>query len=268
MVLIGIGGAGTNLVNSFAKHHKKITITKDDFPSSCQKTEDYETHCPDFSDRLSFDEDECWVALCGAGKVSGCALRVMETIKHKKINIIYIYPDVTLCNTKQVLRNKVCYNVLQEFTRSGLLNRMYLFSNKEVVAMIGDQPLNRLYKGINKQIANAIETVQWLNNQEPVMGSNHESKEISRICTLSVGNFKKNEENLFFLLDNITEACYLYSVSKNQLDKNKDLLRLIKERIQKDENEKIISSFVIYPSEHSQSFFYSLKLTHYIQEKK
>ena len=265
MVLIGIGNAGHNLVNSFSEHHTKILITAKDFPKQCKKTEHYEEHCPDFSERLKFDEDECWAVLCGAGKVAGCTLRVLETIKHKKINIIYVYPDTTLCNTIQLKRNKVLYNVLQEYTRSGLFNKMYLFSNKNVLEIIGDQPITEMYNMINKQIANSIETLQWLKSQSPVMGSEHEAKNISRICTLSVGNFKKDEEKMLFLLDNITEASYLYSVSKKQLENDKDMLNLIKNRIIKDEENKIVSSFAIYPSEHNQSFFYSVKLTHYIQ---
>ena len=268
MVLIGIGNAGHKLINSFSDHHKKISITAEDFPSTCKKTEDYEEYCPDFGDRLKFEDEECWVALCGAGKVAGCTLRALETIKHKKINIIYVYPDTTLCNSIQLKRNRVLFNVLQQYTRSGLLNKMYLFSNKNVLDIIGDQTITEMYNMINKQIAYSIETLEWLKSQTPVMGSEHEAKNVSRICTVSVGNMKKDEENMLFLLDNITEASYLYSVSKKQLEKDKDMLNKIKERIMKDEENNIVSSFAVYPSEHNQSFFYSLKLTHYIQEKK
>ena len=118
---------------------------------------------------------------------------------------------------------------------------------------------------INKQVANTIESLEWFKTQEPTIGSIHTEKEISRICTVSVGNFKKNEEKVLFSLDNITETCYIYSISKQQLEKNKDLLKLIKSRVIDEENNQITSSFAIYPSEHKQSFFYSLKLTHVIQ---
>ena len=223
-------------------------------------------YCPRFTRKLKFSNEECWVALSGAGKVAGSTLRILQTIKNKKINIIYIYPDTSLANPAELKRNKVVFNVLQQFTRSGLLNRMYLFSNKEIINTIGDQPINMLYKMINKQIANSIETLEWLKTQKPVFGSQHESKEISRICTVSVGNFKNNDEKMLFLLDNVSEACYNYSVSKNQLEKNKDLLKIIKEKIENDDKNNITSSFVVYTSEHNQSFFYSLKFTHYIQE--
>ena len=98
------------------------------------------------------------------------------------------------------------------------------------------------------------------------MGSAHESNEISRICALSVGEFKKNEEKMLFPLDNVTETSYIYIISKQQLEKNKDLLNQIKSKVIKDEENNITSSFTIYSSDHDQSFFYSLKLTHFIQE--
>jgi len=265
MVLIGIGNAGSNLLDCFGEHHKKVTIMPDDFPKQCKITEDYEEHCPDFSKRLKFKEDECWVALCGAGKVAGCTLRVLETIKNKKINIVYICPDPAMITPIQAKRHKVVFNVLQEFTRSGLLNKVYLFSNKQIINIIGEQSIIDMYININKQIANAIETVEWFKTQQPVLGSPHTPKEISRICTLSVGDFQKNKEKLLFPLDNITETGYIYSISKTQLEKNKDLLKLIKERIINDEENKISSSFAIYPSSHKKSFFYSLKLSHAIQ---
>ena len=97
------------------------------------------------------------------------------------------------------------------------------------------------------------------------MGSLHEQKEISRIYTVSMGNIKNNEENLLFLLDNPTETWYIYSISKQEMENNKDLIPLIRSRVLNDEEKNINSSFVIYTSEHKQSYFYSVKLTHYIQ---
>ena len=118
---------------------------------------------------------------------------------------------------------------------------------------------------INKQIANAIENIEWFRSQSPVIGSPHTPKEISRICTISVGDIKKNEEKLFFPVDNITESGYLYIISKSELEKNKNLLKIIKNRITEDEKNNITSSFAIYSSEHKEIFFYSVKYSHVIQ---
>jgi len=266
MVLIGIGNAGHNLINNFGDQHKKISILSSDFPKKCSTVEEYEKFCPNFTKRLKFAEDECWVALCGAGKVPGCTLRILEKLRNKKINIIYICPELSLCNPVQRKRHKVAFNVLQEFTRSGLLDRMYLFSNKQILNVIGDQPIIKMYEMINKQIANSIETIEWFKTQTPIIGSVHDTRSISRLCSISVGDFENNNEKMLFLLDNVTETSYIYSISKTKLNENKELLTLIKNKVIEDEENKVISSFTIYPSLHKESFFYSLKFSHVIQE--
>tara|TARA_Y100000593_G_scaffold78513_1_gene145853 strand:+ start:1254 stop:2060 length:807 start_codon:yes stop_codon:yes gene_type:complete len=265
MVVIGLGSAGSGIANHFSDIHTKITITESDFPENCVKEEDFEEHCPSLSQFANCEFDECWLFLCGGSKCSSATLRLLETIKDKKINIGYVFPDLDWASPQVTRRHKVVFNVLQEYARSGLLNNITIFSNKDILNIIGDQSITKMYDMINKQIANTVETILWFQSQEPVLGSAHLPKEISRISTVSMGNLKKNEEKMMFLLDNITETGYIYSISKNQLENNKDLLKLIKSRVSDDENNKINSSFAVYPSEHKQSFFYALKYTHHIQ---
>jgi len=265
MVVIGLGSAGVGITKHFSDSHKKITIVESDFPKKCKTEEDFEKYCPKFK-KLKFTEDECWFFLCGGSKCSSAVLRTLQMIKNKKINIGYVFPDLDWASAHVAKRHKVIFNVLQEYVRSGLLNSITIFSNKDILNIIGEQPIIEMYDMINKQISNTVETIQWFKSQEPVLGSSHKPQEISRISTVSMGNLKKDEENLMFLLDNITETGYIYSISKQQLESNKNLLKLIKSRVSDDEKNKITSSFAVYPSEHKQSFFYSLKYTHHIQD--
>jgi len=265
MVLIALGTAATKIINSFSGEYKRISITSIDFPDKCEIEEDYETYCPKFKKQLSFKEEECWFVLSGGSMCSSAALRIMENIKDKKINLIYICPDSDLSGPSVMKRHKVIFNVLQQYTRSGLINSMCLISNKQVLKSIGNQPINKMYSSMNTMITNTIETIMWFKSQEPVMGSLHKQKEISRIYSVAIGDMKNNEEKMLFLLDNPTETWYIYSISKQQMENNKDLIPLIKERISGDEEKEIKSSFAIYPSDHKQSYFYSVKYTHYIQ---
>ena len=265
MVLIGLGSAGSGIVNSFSDVHTKICIKESDFPSKCKTEEDFERFCPRFKKQLTFKQDECWFVVCGASKCSSATLRLLESLKNKKTNIIYVCPDPDLSGPTLMRRHKIVYNVLQEYTRSGLINKMCIVSNREIIKVIGEQSILDMYQNINRTIANTIETIEWFKTEDPVMGSLHKPKEISRIYTVSIGNFNKNEENMLFLLDNPTETCYIYSISKENLENNKDLIPLIRSRVLADEEKEINSSFAIYSSQHKQSFFYSIKLTHYIQ---
>ncbi len=100
----------------------------------------------------------------------------------------------------------------------------------------------------------------------PVLGSVAEPKDISRIKTFGICFIEKNEEIMNFPLDNTTEIGYIYSVSQEKLDQQNDLLSTIKEKIAKNNDNHILSSFSIFSSIHDQSFFYSINSTHYIQE--
>ena len=265
MVVIGLGSAGAGIASNFSDSYESLVITEADFPKSCTKEEDFEEKCPNFFRGKNLKFEECWFFLCGGSKCSSAALRILETIKDKKINIGYIFPDLDWATPQVTKRHKVVFNVLQQYARSGLINSLTIFSNKDILNIIGDQPITEMYNSINKQIANTVETILWFRQQSPVLGSMHTPKEISRIMTVSTGVLKKDEENLMFFLDNITETGYIYSISKKQLESDKNLLKVIKSRVLDDENNKITSSFAIYPSEHNQSFFYSLKYTHHIQ---
>jgi hypothetical protein len=92
MVVIGIGTAGCKVANSFSKGHKKILIGPDKFPKTCKTVEDYENKCPSLKKELTFSQKECWVFVCGASKTSGATLRILEKIKNKKLNVVYLYP--------------------------------------------------------------------------------------------------------------------------------------------------------------------------------
>ena len=265
MVLIGLGDPGTNIINSFSGDYNRISITTIDFPDKCITDEDYEKYCPKFKKQLSFEEEECWFVLCGASITASSSLRILENLKNKKVNLIYVCPDPDLTGPTRLKRHKVVFNVLQEYTRSGLLNSMCIVSNKQVLNIIGNQSIAHMYDRINKTIANTIETIMWFKNQDPIMGSLHTPKVISRIYTVSIGNMKNNDENMLFFLDNTTETCYIYSVSQKELESNKQLIPLIRNKVLADEKNNISSSFAIYPSEHKQSYLYSLKYTHFIQ---
>jgi len=268
MVVIGIGSVGCNIAKLFKKYknYKVIELDAGKGIKKQDSVEAYEENTPKFKTKLKFTDKEVWVFVCGANLVAGATLRILEQIKDKKINIAYIYPDSLYTTPTQMKMNRVVYNVLQEYTRSGLLNSMYLFDNKVIAEIVGNNSITDYYSNINNAIFNCIHTINYSNNIDPVFGSRHEPKEISRIRTVSIGYPEKNEEKLYFLLDNPTETCYIYSMSKKELE-NSDALTEIRKRVEKDIAEGKKSSFCIFEAAHDTSYFYSIKYSHFIQKE-
>ena len=267
MVLIGLGNAGCKIVEGFSDSHKKITIDAGSELAECSSPELYEQEAQKAKHLLEFDEEECYFFVCGAGKVSAATLSLLETIKHKKINLVYIYPEEIMLSPLQQKLNKVAFNVLQEYARSGLLHSMYLMCNETISEFIPNITIENIFSQTNAAIVNVFENLIFYLNEKPILGSHHDPKDISRIRTVEYGEIEKNKKNLYFPLDNITETCYINIVSDEDMKKNKELLGEMKKIIVENKEKNILSSFVVFKSDHEQSFYYAIRFTHFLQKK-
>ena len=165
------------------------------------------------------------------------------------------------------MQNKVVHNVLQQYARSGLIDSLYLFGNEAIQDFAGEATVSSLYDNINNIVSNFIITLNWMENTEPVVGGVFEPKDISRICTVSVGQIMSDKEDFFFPLQNITEATYYYSVSEEDKQNEKNLLTNIRKRVTLNIEEGIECSFGLWENQSDVSFFYSIKYTHFIQQQ-
>jgi len=266
-VLIGLGKAGCEVVNKFSDGYKKITIDAGSELPEFNSPEHYEQKLTDYAHLLDFEEQECYFFVCGAGKVSAASLRLLELIQSKKINLVYVYPEEIMLSPVQKKLNRVAFNVFQQYARSGLLNSMYIVSNEEICSFLPYYSIENMYDYINEAIVNVFESIIFYLSQKPILGAHHEEKEISRIRTVEYGEFKENKKNLYFPLDNITETCYINIVSNEDIKNNREMLDTLKNKIRKDSDNNINSSFTVFKSEHEHSFYYAIHFTHYLQEK-
>ena len=266
-VLIGLGNAGCSIVNKFSGDYKKFTIDAGSELPEFGSPEHYEERLTNYRHLLEFDEEECYFFVCGAGRVSAASLRLLELIQDKKINLVYIYPEEVMLSTSQRKLNRVAFNVFQQYTRSGLIHSMYLMCNETISDFLPSLSIDNFYDGLNNAIVNVFENVIFYLDQEPIMGSHHEPKEISSIRTVSYGDFHENKKKLYFPLDNMTETCYINIVSNDDIKENKEILNVFKNKVSNDRENNLLSSFVVFNSDYEKSFYYAIHFTHYLQDK-
>jgi hypothetical protein len=270
MHVIGIGDCGEAICTVISKYKKiKTTILKGGkgLPL-CETHEEYEANVPKLGNKLRLGkEQDVWVIVSGSSKCSGAILRILEQIKDREVKVVYINPESFFLSEIKKKQHRLTYGVLQEYARSGLINSLWLFDNKTIGQVVGEGTLRDYYKNTNDAIANVLMNILWFKETKPLMGSFHEAKDISRICSVSVGNIENHAEKDYFLLDNITETCYLYSISKQDIKENKDLVPIIRTKILNEQETKQ-ATFGIWENAHKHSFFYSVKYTHFIQNEK
>ena len=160
MNIIGLGKAGCAIADKFAEYPQYKTFKIDIglegencFNIPRQKSpEAYEETAPPMEEFFSKVTGEVIFAICGAVMISGMSLAVLEQLKGHDTSILYIRPDVSLLSEKKMLQERVVFNVLQQYARSGLLKRIYLISNSRVEEIMGDIPIIGYYDRINGMI--------------------------------------------------------------------------------------------------------------------
>ena len=270
MHVIGLGDCGEAICTIISKYKKiKTSILKGGkgLPL-CKTHEEYEESVPKLGNKLRLGkEEDIWLIVSGASTCSGAVLKILEQIKDREIKVLYINPERFFLSEIKKKQHRLTLGVLQEYARSGMINSLWLFDNKGIGEIVGEGTLQDYYKNINEAIANVLMNILWFKETKPLMGSFHEPKQISRICSVSVGNIKNHTEKDYFFLDNITETCYLYSVSKKDIKENKELIPIIRTKILNEQQTKQ-ATFGIWENGFQHSFFYSIKYTHFIQNEK
>ena len=270
MIFIGHGGAGCKLANMFADETKSQCITIDtrlaDLLLPKSKTmEEAEENTPQFQKLLALKNEEIIFITAGSGNTSGSILRILEQIKDNVVNILYIRPDLNLLNKEQVLKEKVVYKILQETTRAGLFNKIYLVDNKTIADTIEDISLEDYFEKINKVIVFTFNFINYILDEESTIRENlTDTKEVSKLCTFGNYNFNKEEESYFFPIQNITEKYILYCLSK-KTTQDRNVLEKISKQIKNAGNENVNATYKIVPSADSD-YVFNLCFTHIIQD--
>jgi hypothetical protein len=266
MVIIGLGGAGRTIAQEFKKWSQYRVITPK-IPIY-ETVEEYEEKTPNFKRSFKGVKDEVWFIVCGTSKEAACSLRILEQIKHCKVKILYVYPEVAFLSAPEKKRHRVVFSVLQEYARSGLLDSMYLVSNETIEQMSGGGTINNYYNKINETIASLVHYYNIYRNTDPVMGTIQQFRTIARIRTFGMFDMDKNEEKLLFSLDKVTDTCYIYNITRDDLENDNTLLGNIKEKTKINVINNINSSFVVYETDYDQNFCHMIACTHFVQEEK
>jgi hypothetical protein len=215
-----------------------------DIPS--QKTpEDYEKNTPDFSTFFSDISDEILFILSGEAEVANCSLRILQQIKHKKITIVYLIPQRDFLTTKQNMQERVIRNVLQEYTRSGLLQRMILLDSTLIETVMGETSIKDFDSQFSGTILSLLRTYRNLETLEPMIDNSNKPKDISRLTTFAYYDFVNDHERCVYNMDLIDDKIYHFFFTEKTLNSNAKMLREIKEKLKNKAVDNTKISFTI-----------------------
>ena len=275
--IIGLGEAGYNIAQGFAIYPQYSIYTIDtkmrETPNhfvldKCANHEEYEAQTPDLTGYFKEigEGDDVLFIVGGSGTISGTSLSILQQLQRCNIHILYIRPDTSLVSEQRAMQERVVFNVLQEYARSGVFERIILIDNVELDKIAGGAPVIGYYEELNKILISALHMINIFDHTEAVMNTIAKPLEMTRLCTLGVLDVEKNEEKLFFPLTAIREKGYYYAVNNEILKTDRELFKTITQQM-KDKviEDKLKISYGIYSTHYKKNYGFLIARSSMVQ---
>jgi len=201
----------------------------------------------------------------GSGAVSGASLRILEQLKKCNLYILYIYSDPELLGETARMQQRLTLNVFQEYSRSGVFQKVILIDNSRLEEILGDIPIIGFHNTLNELVVPTIHMVNVLSRSVSIMGNISPPHDISRIVSYGLVDFETGTENLFFPLDNVREKVYYYAINEDKLKEQGGIHKKIIAQVKANaQNTK--TTYGIYPTQYDQDYVYCVAYSSIIQE--
>ena len=214
--IVGLGNAASQIAEKFKsiKNYKVYQLNDKVERSTKYKRklksfdnpEDYEDNIPDLTKFFSQVNDRVQVFIVGSSMSSNYSLGVLEQLKDKQIEVVYIKPDGDLLTGIPKLMDKVVFSILQEYARSGLLKSLTVISNELLESHLGNVPIKKYYDTLNDSIFSTIHYLNFFEYNEPEIGMVSKPLDICRIRTIGLLNMKNLKEKWLFTLDKLCQV--------------------------------------------------------------
>ena len=277
--IVGIGNGASSLVENFKKDSNygvyKLNSSvprnsKYNFKLKTYATpEEYEQAIPDVKSFFKDLKERVQVFVIGGTYSSNYTLGILEQIKHKKIEIFYIQPDIELMSGTPKLLERAAFGILQEYARSGLFTSITLISNLKMEDALSAVSIKEYFNTINSSIFSTVHYLNYFNHAEPEIGNVSRPNEVNRIRTIGLLNMENLEEKWLFDLDMPRELCYYLCINKEKLEMEAGLHKKIVTMLKKKPSNAYRKiSYAIYETEHARDFGFCVAHTNAIQQQK
>lgn len=271
--LIGIGDFCCQIVDKLSKHPQYVVyrissnIEDGERSKKIQKlktAEEYEKKV-EIRDFINDKSKTVSVFVDGSEAVSGIILKLLQTVSDKKITVFYIQSDLSLNSPTEKLQNKVAINVLQQYARSGLFEKIIMLDKHMIESIIGEVSLKEYDDKISEYISNVVHMINVYSNIKPIMSNSSEVQDASRITTYGIGLINNEKINWFYDLKHKENITYYFAINKTILEKDKKLLQNIKKQIRSLQTEQTQVNFNIFETSYQENYVFCVAATKFIQ---
>ena len=291
MDVIGLGTAGCRIAEAFLQYPQYINIYKvdagvdsdfdfiGDYDDGTGKNincfsvpeqnspEDYEKNAPDFAEYFKDLRDEVLFIVGGSGSISGLSLTLLEQIKDRRVTILFVRPELSLLSEERKKVGRAVFGVLQEYTRSGVFERMLIVDNALVQKALDGVSIMNFFEKMNQLIASTVHMINVYYNIGSIYENKLEVPASCRIGTIGLYEMESSENKMMFDLDFPRHKRYFYCINHQKLNEDQDLLNVISSQMKEESSEEEVNvSFGVYSTNYESDYVYSAWYTNKIQD--
>tara|TARA_R110002110_G_scaffold83975_13_gene218061 strand:- start:1450 stop:2331 length:882 start_codon:yes stop_codon:yes gene_type:complete len=291
MDVIGLGTAGCRIAEVFSQYPQYINIYKvdagvdsdfdfiSDYDDGTGKNinclsvpeqsspEDYEKNTPDLAEYFKDLRDEVLFIVAGSGNISGMTLALLEQIKDRRITILLVRPDLSLLSEERKKIGRAVFGVLQEYTRSGVFERMLIVDNALVQKTLDKVSIMNFFEKMNELIVSTVHMITVHHNIDSVYENKLERPASCRIGSIGLYDMESSENKMMFDLDFPRYKRYFYCINQEKLDNDGGLLNTISSQMKEQvSSEEVDVSFGVYASKYENDYVYSIWYSNKIQD--
>ncbi len=194
--------------------------------------------------------DEVLFIVEGGDPISGTILSLLEKIKNTKISILYVCPDPDISSLIQKRDHKIVFNILQEYARSGLFQRMYLVNRSKVEELIGDVSIAEYEKSVYNFVAYMVAMTKYFDNSGSILESKNAPVNIARISTFGVTSLDKSAEIRFlYPIEDEKNAHFYFGIPDELLATDNELMRKIKTQMKNFSKDGVDTGFSVHSTD-------------------
>ena len=193
-------------------------------------------------------DDEVLLVVQGGEPITGCTLKLLSTIKDAKINVLYVCPDRDMISETQKRDDKIAFNILQEYARSGVFEKIFLVKKPAVESLMGDVSIHEYEKNISYFISYVLAMINYFNHTDPIVSNKFHPVDWCRIVTFGVSSLEEANSpvNYLFPLESVADLHFFYGVPKDDLEKDPTLMKRIKDHVKHHQTPYTSTSFSVY----------------------
>jgi len=192
--------------------------------------------------------DEVLMVVGGGEPITGASLRILETIKDACLHVLYVCPDRLMSSEQQKIDDKITFNILQEYARSGVFENIFLVDRTRVEALVGDVSIHDYESSISYFIAYVVAMINYFNHTKPILANKIEPRNIARLATFGVSSLEEDQQDtkLLYPLESARDIHFFYGVPEKMLADDSSLMKKIKNHVKSYKQDDISSSFSVY----------------------